>query len=116
MPEQAKDNFAVLYEIAQKINSILDRQELLDSVIEIAMSHLDAERGFIVLLDDSAENNFNVVAAKNFSSEKDVEESAASSSVINKVLTTGEPVLTFDALSDERFEASRSIVAQQLLS
>ncbi|MCL5035271.1 MAG: sigma-54-dependent Fis family transcriptional regulator [Bacteroidetes bacterium] len=116
MPEQAKDNFSVLYEIAQKINSILDRQELLNSIIEIAMSHLDAERGYIVLLDDSAENNFSVVAAKNFKSEKDAEESAASSSVINKVLTTGEPVLTFDALSDERFEASRSIVAQQLLS
>ncbi len=116
MQEQTKDNFTVLYEIAQKINSILDSQELLESVIEIAMSHLDAERGYIVLVDDSAENGFNVVASKNFNSEKDAIESAASSSVINKVLTTGEPVLTFDALTDERFEDSRSIVAQKLLS
>ncbi len=116
MQEPVKDNFTVLYEIAQKINSILDRQELLNSVMEIAMSHLDAERGYIVLVDDSAENNFNVVASKNFRSEKDAKDSAASSSVINKVLTTGEPVLTFDAMNDERFEASRSIVAQQLLS
>ncbi|MCL4510989.1 MAG: sigma 54-interacting transcriptional regulator [Bacteroidetes bacterium] len=116
MPEQIKDNFTVLYEIAQKINSILDQQELLDKVLEIAMSHLDAERGFIVMVDDSAVHGFNVVVAKNFSSEKDARESAASSSVIKKVLTSGEPVLTFDALSDERFEASRSIVAQQILS
>ena len=116
MPEQIKDNFTVLYEIAQKINSILDQQELLDKVLEIAMSHLDAERGFIVLVDEASERGFSVVVSKNFNSEKDANESAASSSVIKKALTSGEPVLTFDALSDERFEASRSIVAQQILS
>jgi Nif-specific regulatory protein len=121
MPEQAKDSFTVLYEITQKINSILDRQDLVDRVLEIAMAHLDAERGYIVMVDDEtrgegAERGFNVVASRNFSSKKEADESAASSSVINKVLTTGEPILTFDALSDERFEASRSIVAQQILS
>ncbi len=114
--EPTKDNFTVLYEIAQKINSILDRQELLEKVLETAMEHLDAERGFIVMVDGSAERGYNVMISKNFSSEKDVRDSAASSSVINKVLTTGEPVLTFDAMSDERFEAARSIVAQQILS
>ena len=114
MPEQVKDNFTVLYEITQKINSILDRQDLVDRVLEIAMAHLDAERGYIVMVDEG--QGFEVVANKNFSSKKEADESAASSSVINKVLTTGEPILTFDALSDERFEASRSIVAQQILS
>lgn len=114
MPEQVKDNFTVLYEITQKINSILDQQDLVERVLEIAMSHLDAERGYIVMV--GKEQGFEVVANKNFSSKKEADESAASSSVINKVLTNGEPVLTFDALNDERFEASRSIVAQQILS
>jgi len=121
MPEQVKDNFKVLYEITQEINSILDRQELIEKVLEIAMKHLEAERGYIVMVD--AENGFDVVASKNFptgslqsSSKEAADESTASSSVINKVLNTGEPLLTFDALSDERFEASRSIVAQQILS
>ncbi len=116
MAEQQKDNFTVLYEIAQRINSILDEQELLEKVLETAISHLDAERGYIVMVNDSDERGFSVVVSKNFSSRKDADESAASSSVINKVLATGEPVLTFDALSDERFEASRSIVAQKILS
>lgn len=116
MPEQQRDNFTVIYEIAQRINSILDEQELLNRVLENAMSHLDAERGYIVMVDDTDERGFSVVVSRNFSSPKDADESAASSSVINNVLKTGEPVLTFDALSDERFEAARSIVSQKILS
>ncbi len=116
MPDQQKDNFTVLYEIAQRINSILDEQELLERVLENAMSHLDAERGFIVMVDETDQRGFSVVVSRNFSSPKDADESAASSSVINNVLQSGEPVLTFDALSDERFEASRSIVSQKILS
>ncbi len=114
MPEQARDSFTVLYEITQKINSILNQQDLIEKVLEIAMEHLDAERGYILMVD--AEAGVHVVANKNFNSKKEADESAASSSVINKVLISGEPVLTFDALSDERFEASRSIIAQQILS
>ncbi len=116
MPEQQRDSFTVLYEIAQRINSILDEEELLEEVLATAMAHLDAERGYIVLVDESGQRGFRVVVSRNFSSPKEADESAASSSVINNVLKTGEPVLTFDALSDERFEASRSIVAQQILS
>ena len=116
MTEPQRDNFTVLYEIAQRINSILDEEELLERVLENAMSHLDAERGYIVMVDESDKRGFSVVVYRNFSSPKDANESAASSSVINNVLKSGEPVLTFDALSDERFEASRSIVAQKILS
>ncbi len=116
MTEPQRDNFTVLYEIAQRINSILDEEELLEQVLENAMSHLDAERGYIVMLDESDQRGFSVVVYRNFGSPKDANESAASSSVINNVLKSGEPVLTFDALSDERFEASRSIVAQKILS
>jgi len=116
MSEQMKDNFTVLYEIAQKINSILDRQNLLDKVLEIAMAHLDAERGYIVLRDELAGDKFSVVVVKNFAAEREAAESAASSSVIRKVFASGEPVLTFDALTDERFEASRSIMAQKIQS
>lgn len=116
MTEETRDNFTVLYEIAQNINSILDRQHLLEKVLEIAMTHLDAERGCIVMVNDLSGSGFDVVVSKNFDSEKDTSESIASSSVIGKVLKNGEPVLTFDALSDERFEASRSIMAQQILS
>jgi Nif-specific regulatory protein len=116
MGEEARDNFTVLYEIAQHLNTILEPQLLLDKILEIAVGHLEAERGCIVMVNEFSDRGFDVVANKDFFSEKDVDESTASSSVIKKVLSGGEPVLTFDALSDERFEASRSIVVQQIMS
>ncbi len=111
-----QDSFDALYNITQSINSILDPEELLDKVLEIAMEHLDAERGLILLNNIESELGFDVVTAKNFTDTHSSSKLAASSSVVKKVLSSGEPVLTFDALSDERFEASRSIVAQKILS
>ena len=100
-----KDNFDALYEVTKVINSILDPHSLLDKVLELAMLHLSAERGFIVLADASAPEGFRIAFSKNFDSTQRSGEIAASSSVLRNVLQTGEPVLTFDALSDERFES-----------
>lgn len=114
--ENPKDNFNALFKITRTINSILDPSVLLEKVLEIAMTHLSAERGFVMLANDKSEMGYTVVALKNFNSKKASDEFAASSSVVKSVLQTGEAVLTFDALSDERFESSVSIIAQKILS
>jgi Nif-specific regulatory protein len=110
------DNFQALYEIARTLNSILEPRQLLESVLSIAVRHLSAERGFVLLADPQSEAGFSVAAMENFTSKQKSNEFAASSSVVNRVLTTGEPVLTFDAQADERFDSSTSIVAQNILS
>jgi len=114
--ENQKDNFNALFEITRTVNSILEPDALLEKVLEIAMTHLSAERGFVMLADDKSESGYTVVALKNFNSKKAGDEFAASSSVVTTVLQSGEPVLTFDAMSDERFESSVSIMAQKILS
>ncbi|MBN1397726.1 MAG: sigma-54-dependent Fis family transcriptional regulator [Bacteroidetes bacterium] len=116
MEQKHKDNFNTLYEIARSINSILEPEDLLERVLEIAMTHLSAERGFVILADSNKENGYDVVTMKNFSSQKTSNDYAASSSVVISVLNTGEAVLTFDAPNDERFESSTSIIAQKILS
>jgi Nif-specific regulatory protein len=116
MEQMQQDNFNALFEIARSINSILEPEELLEHVLEIAMTHLSAERGFVILADPNKENGYDVVTMKNFSSQRTSNEYAASSSVVINVLNTGEPVLTFDAPNDERFESSVSIIAQKILS
>ncbi len=115
MSTQQKDNFEALYEVAQSINSILDTNELIYTVLEIAMKHLSAERGFILLASPFAPTEYEVCRAINFG-EKEAGTFAASSSVVTQVLSSGEPILTFDAMSDERFESSTSIMAQKILS
>ena len=116
MEQIHQDNFNTLYEIARSINSILEPENLLERVLEIAMTHLSAERGFVILADPNKENGYDVVTMKNFSSQRTSNEYAASSSVVTNVLNTGEAVLTFDAPNDERFESSVSIIAQKILS
>lgn len=116
MENTHNDDFQALYDIACTLNSILEPQQLLEKVLAIAVRHLAAERGFVLLADSRTDAGFSVAATENFGSQQKSDEFAASSSVVNRVLTTGEPVLTFDAQADGRFDASTSIVAQNILS
>jgi len=113
--EQTQTNsLEALYNITRAINSVLEPDRLLEKILESAMAHLNAERGFVFLAEGSGK--FSVAAAKNFGTPQTSHAFAASSSVVRKVLETGEPVLTYDAQTDERFEASRSIITQKILS
>jgi Nif-specific regulatory protein len=115
--EQAQSNsFEALYEITRVINSILEPDALLEKILEVAMAHLNAERGFVLLAKQDGQGGFSVSAAKNFGSPQTSDAFAASSSVVRTVIDTGTPVLTYDALTDERFEASTSIITQKILS
>jgi Nif-specific regulatory protein len=116
MSEPATDNFDALYEITQTINGILEPQALLDQVLDIALTHLQAERGFLILIGGHSTQPFEVMAARNFTGEHSPSLFAASSSVLSKVLSTGESVLAFDAMADEEFQASRSVIAQKIRS
>ena len=109
-------SFEALYEITRAINCILEPGPLLEAVLEAAMGHLNAERGFVLLADQAASGGYSVAAAKNFGTTQTSEAFAASSSVVRNVLSSGEPVLTYDALADSRFEASTSIITQKILS
>jgi len=110
------NSFEALYEITRAINSILEPGPLLERVLEAAMGHLNAERGFVLLADLGGTGGYTVVAARNFGTTQSSEAFAASSSVVRNVLSSGEPVLTYDAQTDERFGASTSIITQKILS
>ena len=116
MSDTRNDNFSALYEVTQTIGAILEPKRLLEQVLEIAMKHLDAERGFLLLTDPTKQAGFAVAASRNFAGDDQSSAVAASSSVVKKVLSSGESVLTIDAAADGRFEASSSIVAQKILS
>jgi len=110
------NSFEALYEITRAINSILEPGPLLERVLEAAMGHLNAERGFVLIADQAGTGGYSVAAVKNFGTAQSSEAFAASSSVVRNVLNSGEPVLTYDALADSRFEASTSIITQKILS
>ena len=66
MTESRNDNFSALYEVTQTIGSILEPKLLLEQVLEIAMKHLDAERGFLLMKEEGKSPGFTVAASRNW--------------------------------------------------
>ncbi|MDX1419040.1 MAG: sigma-54-dependent Fis family transcriptional regulator [Rubricoccaceae bacterium] len=111
-----RTSLEALSEIAATVNSVREPGRLLETVLEIAMQTLDAERGFVFLEDDQAEAGFSVRAQRNFAEEELEGLTQGSASVVRAVLQTGEPVLLYEAAADERFGSSQSVVLQKIQS
>jgi Nif-specific regulatory protein len=102
--------------IAQTINTLHEPEELLEKVLETAMETLDAERGFVLLIDEEAREGFAVHSSRNFTEKQIGELVQISTSVVHEVMGSGEPVLVYEALHDERYRETESIVLQQIQS
>lgn len=113
------DRFKLLYEISKEINSSLEIDTVLNTVMDKIVLLMKAERGFIMLKDtdagDDAPLTFRV--ARDSTRENATEEEfLVSKSIVDQVVTNNQPVLTFSALDDPRFSSSKSIVAFGLRS
>lgn len=108
--------FEALVEISEKINSLHDTSTLLDTVMDIAMKTLQAERGFILLKTDPNRKDFKEVTARNIGENAISSIRELSTSVVNQVLKSGEPVLTMDAQEDQRFSGAQSVVFHKIRS
>ncbi|MHC4957515.1 MAG: sigma 54-interacting transcriptional regulator [Planctomycetota bacterium] len=96
----------------QRIASALNSELVLDRILNLIMDHVvevaQAERGFLVLID--AEGEISVPVARNFQGEDVMNpEGGFSRSIADRVAKSGEPVLTVDATSDDRFTQFASI-------
>lgn len=105
-----------LYEVGKELASTLDLNQLLELILDRAITLAQAERGFLVLWDE-ASGDFEIAAARQFElRERDDAEAEISRRLIQKVLTQREPVITTNAQEDPRFKASESIVAYRIRS
>ncbi len=104
-----------LAETGQVINSSLELDEVLRIVMDTIVRLTGAERGFLMLRDESGQMVMRI--ARNWEQESLRDnETAISRTVIQRVIETGEPVLTTNAQEDSRFGGSESIVAYALRS
>ncbi len=98
------------------INSSLDVDTILSQVMDTVVQLTGAERGFILLKNaQSGEIEFRI--ARGIDREQlGREDFKVSNTIINQVLTSGEPLLTDNAGQDDRFTGTESIVGYQLRS
>ncbi len=114
--ERRQEELLSLYEVGQEIVSILNLDQLLESILDRALILVGAERGFLVLW-DPVRDDFEVPTARRFDrGEVDSAQIEISYGVIRRVLASREPVVTTNAQEDPRFQTSHSIITYQIRS
>lgn len=104
-----------LYEVSRVIGSSLDLQTVLDQVMDAIIQLTEAERGFLMLLDD--DGKLQVRVARNIDQETlDGGDFSVSQTITRQVVNSGEPVVTTNAQTDPRYAGQASIVAHALRS
>lgn len=108
-------NMLALAEVGQVINSSLELDEVLRIVMDNIVRLTKAERGFLMLRDENGEMSTRM--ARNWEMESiNSSEKNVSRTVVQRVINTGESVVTTNAQEDQRFLGQESIVAFNLRS
>ena len=101
-------------------NSSLDSDFVLSQAMDVVIGLTDAERGYIILLDEetnelefrvSSENELMMLHQEAGSGTPEI-----STTIVNDVMSTGEPLLADNAYKDERYQGGQSIAAMTLRS
>jgi len=113
--ELERRNLEALVDIGRAINSSLDLKTVLNQVMDTIIRLTGAQRAFLMMPDDHGE--MDIVVARNWEQESlEPEEYTISSTIVKRVLSEGEAVLTTNASADPRFGAQDSVIAYNLRS
>jgi GAF domain-containing protein len=111
-PEKPEQNMTAerlqsLYELIGRMNSVYELQELLDFVVDRALSLTHGSRGVLLLCEDGQPEPKQVAVVRGQELDKAQLEKTLkfiSTTIIKDVLNKGEPRLVADLLTDERYE------------
>jgi sigma-B regulation protein RsbU (phosphoserine phosphatase) len=115
MQQPSEDRLALLYRVTQTFNSSLDLDEVLNWVMDEVITATHAERGFVMLYDESGQ--LNVRSARGMD-QRTIESPAfeVSRGIVERVANEGQPILTSDAQTDSRFSSRKSVMILGLRS
>ncbi|MCE9637566.1 MAG: sigma 54-interacting transcriptional regulator, partial [Planctomycetes bacterium] len=109
-----QDRLLKLLEINKQLNQAQDMRALLDTIMDVATESTGGERGFLIVVEDQ---KISFQAARNFQREEVAKpELKISSSVVKRVMRSGQPILTDNAKEDERFAEFKSVERLELKS
>ena len=99
----------LLYDFSKAVNSHLeDQDEMLDEIMNLAFKTLEAERGFIALVDENTKELACELVRSETGSELS-EKLEVSRTIVHKVLNEGVSIMTVNAQEDTQFEKAKSI-------
>ncbi len=99
-------NLRLLYDLIADVGSILNVDLLLQRTLEKAFEIVQADRGYILLVDEAGRLNLKASRLPEGAKEQDI---PISRTIINEVVVKEVGVLCSNAMSDQRFEAGKSV-------
>jgi len=114
--KRERNELETLYDIARVLNSTLEFDQVLRLVMEQVIQFVNAERGFLALINQMTnELDFTIALDKQGQT---IDRSAYrnSRSTVIRVVKTREPILTDDAQIDDAFKEQESIMAYGIRS
>ncbi|MCL4708178.1 sigma 54-interacting transcriptional regulator [bacterium] len=108
------DVLSALSRISAIINTMRELDPLLEKIMDIAVETVGAERGFILLNNETGE--LAARTARNISAQNIQDITDISNSVVRDVLQRGDAVISYDAQADEQWRNSESIILNRIQS
>jgi len=106
--ERNNRSLVLLYKLSEKLMFSVSLNELLDLILDLIFQSIDAERGFLMLMDEGGNLIPKAIRYRDASS-KGIEKITISQSIFNRVTKDRVAVLSSDAMVDPRFSHGESI-------
>lgn len=116
--DRAYRSLEAVYEINKILGTTFDLETVLARVLDIVLATVDGDRGVVLLTDAGLHGESLEVARRHPGQPREGQRKGLSLSktITQRVLQTGEAVLTTDAASDERFRSGDSVLALNIRS
>jgi len=106
--ERNNRNLVAIYQLSEKLISSIPLRDLLETIIELIFTSIEADRGFLMLIDEGS-NLIPKASKYRDSAAKGDEKITISQTIVNRVMKDRVGILTSDAMVDPRFSQGESI-------
>ncbi len=107
------EHLTTLYQISMTMNSSLKFDEALANVIDAMMLATKAERGVLMGYEEET-GTLRLLGARGIAGEQLAQQEAYSTTIVNQVVSTRQPLLTNNAMFDDRITPGQSIIMRGL--
>lgn len=114
--KRERNEMETLYEIARVLNSTLEFDQVLQLVMDQVISFVNAERGFLMLVNPATNELEFTIARDKQARTIDSSDFKFSRSTVDRVVRTREPQLTDDAQTDIELKQQKSIMTYGIRS
>lgn len=105
-----QQKIAVLFKIGRSVNRLERLDQFLPRLIKLVMETTGGERAFVLLIDQDSGD----LVPRAYSGPSRGESQGVSSTILNRVITQREAVLTHNALTDPRFSHGASVALMRI--